>query len=226
MNDLQKKIIKGLDYFTYKRRIPEVFNDAVEYNALVVALSCDINRKLERKNRQHEILSQYDDKTLKSAFKERSDIFKLLIEMPDNFGDYLGEIYMSIGAANKSQQQCFTPFDVSRLVAKLNLINIDKTKEIISINDCCCGSGSLVLAMLEELDAQKINYADRVLVVANDISRNCTNMVYLQLSFAGAAAVVMQQNALTLQILGETFYTPAFILQYGKFSKELKKLSA
>jgi len=222
----QKEIIKKLSDFHYQSDIRNVFNDAVEYDALKWALMCDFNNIKHRKQKQQEILERYKENYL-SKFKEIcSDIEQLLVGMIDNFNDYLGEIYMEIGAANKQNQQYFTPMSVGRLIANINLASMDLSKPVTTINDPACGSGGLLLAMLAELAEKKVNYADSILMVVNDIDKNCVNMCYLQLAFAGVPAVVMQQNTITQKILGETFITPAFALQYPKFKKIYDKLSA
>lgn len=110
------------------------------------------------------------------------------------------------------------------MMAMINISEIDLSKPIITINEPCCGSGVLVLAMLEELANNKVNYANKVLVVTNDIDKNCVNMCYLQLAFAGAVAVVKQQNTITQEVIGEVFITPAFALQYSKFKEIYKGL--
>lgn len=218
MNEQQKGIIKKLEYFTYKHGVRETYFDALEYEALKIARVCELHKAEQRGQRQQEILGRYDKDCLHKFHEICNDIETMLIGMLDDFQDYLGEIYMEIGAGNKQTQQFFTPMCVARFMAKINAVNLDLSKPVITVNEPCAGSGILVLAFLEELSERKVNYTDRVLIVANDVDRNCTNICYLQLAFSGAAAVVQQQNTITQQVIGETFITPAFVLQYPKFS--------
>ena len=222
----QKEIIKKLGGFHYRSDIRNVFNDAVEFDALKWALHCELSHVEFRQQKQKEILARYQEKDAAKFLDICVDIENLLLGMIDNFNDYLGEIYMEIGAANKQNQQYFTPMCVGRLIANINLTDVDLTKPITTINDPACGSGGLLLAMLAELTNKKVNYTDRVLMVVNDIDKNCVNMCYLQLSFAGVPAVVIQQNTITQEIIGETFITPAFVLQYPKFKRIYDELNA
>ena len=225
MNEKQNQLIKKLGNFAYEKDIRDVFKEAVEYDALKWALHCDLSRIELRKQKQQEILKRYNEKDLPKFQEICTDIELLLVGMIEDFNDYLGEIYIEIGCANKQNQQYFTPMSVGRLMAKMNLASMDFTKPVTSIYDCACGSGGLLLATLAELTDKSINYTDRVLMVVNDIDKNCVNMCYLQLSFAAVPAVVIQQNTITQEIIGETFVTPAFALQYPKFKKVYDSLA-
>ena len=226
MQEQQKEIIKKLEYFAYRKNIREVFCEVIEFEALKIALLCDIHNSKIRMQKQKEILNRYNKSDLPKFYEICYAIEKMLVGMIDNFDDYLGGIYMKIGAANKHNQQFFTPMSVGRLMAAINLTELDLSKPIISIGEPACGSGGLLLAVLEHLTEQKINYTDKVLIYANDVDKHCVNMCYLQLSFSGAVAVIKQQNTITQAVVGETFITPAFALQYGKFKEEYEKLCA
>ena len=226
MNEKQKQLIKKLGCFAYIKDIRNVFNDAVEYDALKWALRCDLSHIEFRQQKQKEILGRYQEKDATKFLEICTDLEQLLIGMIDDFNDYLGEIYMEIGAANKHNQQYFTPMSVGKLMAAINLSSMDFSKPVTTIYDCACGSGGLLLAALAELTNKKVNYTERVLMVVNDIDKNCVNMCYLQLSFAAVPAVVIQQNTITQEVIGETFITPAFALQFSKFKKIYNGLAA
>ncbi|MCL2796773.1 MAG: SAM-dependent methyltransferase [Firmicutes bacterium] len=217
MNENQKRILKLLGHFTYRRDAVTVFCDAVEYLTLRTVLAFDIANVRPRADRMAEIISAYD-KSDRLAFDAICDeIVRMLGRMPDDFSDYLGEIYMAIDTGKKRGGQFFTPMSVSRLIAKMNFAATDVSKPVVTVGEPACGAGGMLMAVLEELWAQGLNYTERVLIVANDIDRRCVHMCYLQLAFAGAAAVVIHQDTITQRVLGETFITPAFALQFGKF---------
>jgi type I restriction-modification system DNA methylase subunit len=223
MTDTQKELIKKLEWFAYKKRIQEVFCDLVEYEALKVALTFDYHNHDSRAKRQQEIIGYYKD-DLEHFHSALHLLHQILVNTIEYNNDALGEIYMEIGAANKHNQQFFTPMSISRLMASVNFRDLDVSKDVITIGEPCCGSGCILLGALKELEAKKINYAEKVLIVANDIDKNCVNMCFLQLAFAGAVAIIQHQNTITQEVIGETFITPAFVLQYGKFMKVYKKL--
>ena len=220
MIDYKKQIIKQLDRFQYSRSRREVFLDAVEYNALSVATKFDIYKRKERLARMDEILKSYTGGDAEAFSSIRTDLFLLLQGMLDDYGDHLGEIYMEIEAGNKHAGQYFTPYHVSKLMAEITLGNVKDREKILTLNEPCCGSGGMVVAAADVLAEQDFNYTDKLLVVANDIDRNCVNMAYLQISFAAVPAIVHCQDTFT-QKISDTFVTPAFALQYPKFKREL-----
>ena len=220
MNEHKKQIIKQLDRFQYSRSRREVFLDAVEYNALSVATKFDIYKRRERLTRMDEILKSYTGGDAAAFSSIRTDMFLLLQGMLDDYGDHLGEIYMEIEAGNKHAGQYFTPYHVSKLMAEITLGNVKDREKILTLNEPCCGSGGMVVAAADVLAEQDFNYTDKLLVVANDIDRNCVNMAYLQISFAAVPAIVHCQDTF-MQKISDTFVTPAFALQYPKFKREL-----
>lgn len=224
MEDYSKQVLKSLDRFQYSRGRREVFLDAVEYNALRIATKFDITRQEERITRMKDILSGYKGNDAEEFHELTTNITLLLKGMLDNFGDHLGRIYMEIEAGNKQAGQYFTPYDVSKVMAKITLGKIKDNGKILTINDPCCGSGGMIVAAADILAAQHFNYADKMLAVVNDIDRNCVNMAYLQLSFAAIPAVVKWQDTFT-QETHDTFITPAFALQFPKFKRAYESLN-
>ena len=153
------------------------------------------------------------------------DILLLLsnMSMDDGvFDDYLGKLYMSSGVSNKKAGQYFTPYNVSRLCAEINVNSMDLSKDIITINEPTCGSGGMVLAMIESLRNKGVNYAERVVVICSDIDMRCVYMTYLQLSLAGVPAIIYNQNSLNLETWDE-WYTPGYLLNYLKFKNAFNK---
>ena len=225
MEDYSKQILKNLDRFQYSRGRREVFLDAVEYNALNIATKFDTTRQEERIARMKDILSGYKDGDAEEFHGLTMNMTFLLKDMLDNFGDHLGKIYMEIEAGNKQAGQYFTPYDVSRFMAKITVGQIEDNGKIFTINDPCCGSGGMIVAAADVLAEQNFNYTDKMLAVVNDIDRNCVNMAYLQLSFAAVPAVVKWQDTFT-QETHDTFITPAFALQFPKFKRVYEKMNS
>lgn len=220
MTDLKKDILKRLDRFQYSRSRREVFFDAVEYTALNIATKFDLEKREDRLARMESILSGYKEYDRAEFYRLMTDMVNLLKGMPDNFGDHLGAIYMEIEAGNNNAGQYFTPYDVSKLMASMTLGELpDKP---FTLNEPCCGSGGMAIAAADVLHERGYNYVKNMLVVANDIDRNCVNMAYLQLSFAAIPAVVQWQDTMTQEVW-DTFYTPAYMLQASKFKRLLQR---
>lgn len=71
-----------------------------------------------------------------------------------SYEDFLGELYMDLGASNERNGQYFTPMSVSRVMAKL--VGIDTTEKLekqrfVSLLEPCCGSGANLLAFDEHI---------------------------------------------------------------------------
>jgi hypothetical protein len=97
-----------------------------------------------------------------------------------------------------------------------------KGKDVITLNEPTCGAGGMVLAAADVLwNKHKFNYADRMVVVAQDIDIRCVYMTYLQAALAGIPAIVYHCNTLTMQVW-DAFYTPAYLFQWPKFQRALR----
>lgn len=223
MREDKKQIIKDIDTFLYKRDRVQVFIDAVEFDALDLAIQTIPDKLEERLKRMNDILDIYADERDRKMFdKICKGINEMLSHMIDDYGDHLGEIYMELSGNKKGAGQYFTPYHVSRLMAELALGEQELSKdEILTFDEPCCGSGGIIVAVADALNKRGFNYANNAVFVANDIDRNCTLMCYLQTSWAGMPAIVYHQNTLT-QETWDMFVTPAFILQYPKFHQALK----
>lgn len=68
------------------------------------------------------------------------------------------------------------------------------------------GSGSTVLALLEELKNQGINYQTRVHLTCTDLDSNVLMMCYIQLSLLGAKATCIVEDSLANKQF-DRFYT-------------------
>ena len=86
-----------------------------------------------------------------------------------------------------------------------------KERGFITINEPCCGAGSLVIGAINAMREINLNPSKQMLVVANDIDERCVLMCYIQLSLYGVPAVITQQNTITMQTYGSPWYTPVFI---------------
>ena len=81
----------------------------------------------------------------------------------------------------------------------------------------------MVVAAIHALVDSGINYQQALHVTAIDIDRRCVHMTYLQLALLHVPAIIIQGNALLLEVF-ETWYTPAHIL--GGWSSRLREQRA
>lgn len=119
------------------------------------------------------------------------------------FDDYLGELFMKCNQGNKNAGQYFTPFHVSKLIAKMSFTKADiEQNKIITINDCCSGGGGLLLAALDVLkNDYGVNYAYNCYIDAGDIDARCVHMTYLQLSLAGVPAISCKSSRICFNVI-------------------------
>jgi type I restriction-modification system DNA methylase subunit len=124
--------------------------------------------------------------------------FMALEENPNQ--DFLGHIFCELKLHNERTGQFFTPYHVAELMSKLSYgdwkSEIQK-KGYISVNDCCCGAGSLLIAFANAAKEQGLNYQQDVLFAAQDIDYTAAMMCYIQLSLLGCAGYVKIGDSLT-----------------------------
>ncbi len=137
-----------------------------------------------------EIVNKYNNHQEKG--KRDIDLFcnltgELIVLMEENLKqDVLGELFM-LKISHGARGQFFTPTHISECMAELTGNKKDKENPVV--NDCCCGSGRLLLAYA------KINH--KSLFVAQDISPTCVKMTLLNLFLNGLNSYCMIGNPLT-----------------------------
>jgi len=116
-------------------------------------------------------------------------------ELDDEPRDVLGEIFMD-GMGSEAGGQFFTPFDLSILMADI-ATDWQNDTGIYTLNEPSCGSGGGIIAGALALHKKGVNFQRYLRVVAQDLDWNCVYMCYVQLSFMGISAIVVQGNILT-----------------------------
>lgn len=219
------EIIKMIDRSAYKVNRSQLITDVFECGALAISNKVDFNNYDEREQRYLEIIKSYSPSEQKLIVDIFAKVFALLSSVVyDNgtFNDYLGDLFMRCNQGNKNAGQFFTPYHISKLMAKCTITDSDiKQGEIISICDPCCGGGGLAIAALDVLkNDYNVNYAMDCFIECADVDIRCVHMTYLQLALAGVPAIVKHQNTLSKE-LWSVWKTPAFLFQYHRFYKYL-----
>jgi len=139
------------------------------------------------------------------------------------FDDVLGRIYMELELGNKWAGQFFTPYQVSRAMARMTLAQDlpDKIAQhgFVTANDPATGGGAMVIALAEEMQLQGFNYQTQLHVTAQDIDIKAVHMAYIQFTLLHIPAVIIHGNTLLVETR-EVWYTPAHIL--GGWTHKLK----
>ena len=221
INRLIERLLYRMDRYS-------VLSDVFEIAAITVSNRFDRRPTVyeARENRYKEIVKKYDKDEQDVIVKVFTEIYLLLTGMVDRgFDDYLGKLYMMSGTSNSVAGQFFTPYDVSRMCAEVTVYQESisrsmKTNEIITLNEPTCGSGGMILAAVEALHRRGFNYSNNLLVKCGDVDSRCVHMAYLQLSLAAIPAVILHQNALTLETWG-TWHTPALCINWMRFADKV-----
>ena len=203
--DYKKRFLNGFKILTRSRNMYEVWSDAMYLFATGIANPSILPlRELkpfddvwnEREQEYLRVIKKYSKKEQK-LFPQ---MFALLVEELEKNPnqDLLGEIYMMTGISNRDKGQFFTPYSVCRMMAGMN----DAREQIqqkgwISVNDCACGAGALLIAFANECRKNGINYQTSVLFVAQDIDYITACMCYIQLSLLGCAGYVAVGDTLS-----------------------------
>lgn len=162
-------------------------------------------RSPQREQREQLYLDRarrYTGDELKCFAQMLSEVVSEMESHPEQ--DMLGELFMMLGLGNEWKGQFFTPYDVCRMMASINL-GLSTKGQIeqqgwISVCDPACGAGALLVAFANECKRQNINYQTSVLFVAQDIDFLAGCMCYIQLSLLGCPGYVVVDNTISKPI--------------------------
>ena len=220
-------ILKTLEKRSGKIGAQELLTDVFTCGAIAISNRFD-HRNAERREEQYlNIIKKHDKGTQALIIEIFTMIYELLTRQTyDNvrFNDYLGELYMRSNTSNSKAGQFFTPYSIAKLAAELCIDKaaLNETMEtdgVLRIDEPTCGSGGMIIAIVDILCSQYgFNFARNLLVTCSDIDIRCVHMAYLQLGLAGIPAVVMHQDTLTLETW-DLWETPAYIMQWPRFKR-------
>ena len=221
----RKELIKLIEKAARTTSTWNVFNDFITVSALSLSNSSDSyhianSEKVwyEREQRYLKTINKYDENTrplFPQMFAEL--VAELQNAATSHYTDVLGEIFGKMGFHDKWKGQFFTPQHISDLMAMMTIDSDTTAKAIkergfITVNEPCCGAGSLVIGAINAMRELNLNPSKQMLVVANDIDERCVLMCYIQLALYGVPAIVLQQNTLTGKTFGKPYFTPVFLL--------------
>lgn len=210
--NIKNEIITNLLSITGKYSINKVYSDWIRIMAYALSNKIDHQNYQERELLYLETIHRYEKHQV-FTFKE---CYLLLIDaLEENTIDWLGEIYMDLNLANKSMGQCFTPNDISKLMAELTFPSMQKEIEItgqVKYYEPCCGSGSMIIGLASVMNSKGYNYQKHLLIHCEDLDETCLLMSYVQLSLLGIRAKCQVKNSLSNELFS-TWYTPYSFIQ-------------
>lgn len=195
--DHKGEFCKGIRELARRYDRHEVFNDFCEIAA--ITLRQVFERNPANEERYLKLIRRYEPEEQKQFARLLALTAQALTEKPR---DFLGECFHELELHNQYKGQFFTPFDVSRMMAKMSLAGFEeriRRHGFIELNEPTCGSGGMVIAAVEEVKAAGFNPVHVFFAVAQDIDRKCCNMTYIQLSLLAVPAAVIWGDTLILE---------------------------
>lgn len=206
----------------------EIWSDFLTMSACAISNQADPKHRDERETIYMNTVQKYskDD-----AFRIKDMLWLSGADLLQNRRDFLCLVSEELGMTNKHIKQYYTPHEVSSLIAKIVDGELDKgisapaavdiidKKGYINVLDCCCGTGSLLIGFIDEIDRQmkkqQLNYQNHVQIIAQDLSYKAALACYVQLSLLGCAGFVVigspfSKPAGTKESIEDAWYTPAF----------------
>lgn len=180
-----REIIKEINNLSYSKSAYQVFYDWLTCNALTISNCLYFNEIREVKFKK--IISQYPA----DVFSKMTGM--LIKSFEDHVGDILGELFMTSGWSNKNTGQFFTPYSLSLACAEGIKYY---PNEITKMNEPSAGAGGMIIATAEAMKKQGINYQKQLRVIAQDLDWCAAYMCYIQLSFYGIDAKIIQGDTL------------------------------
>lgn len=193
----------------------QVFSDFVEMACLALSNAVDHGQYEAREARYLEIVGKYPREDVE-RFPRMLGQLTLALEqccLTGEMDDVLGKVYMQAELGNDRTGQFFTPFEISRLMAGLQVGDGAHLRErgFIDLLEPTCGAGGMVIAIAEALQHAGFNYQRAMHATCIDIDARCAHMTYLQLSLLHIPAIVQHGNSLTDEVWSR-WYTPAHVL--------------
>lgn len=194
----------------------EVWSDFITMSACALSNAGD-KRFLEREEMYLASVKRYTKDEADMFAQMLGYVIMALEENPEQ--DFLGEMFSGLNLHNEWRGQFFTPYHVGSFMAAINIESAKeelKQKDYITVNDCCCGAGCLLIAFANEARKAKIDFQNRVIFVAQDLDFTAAMMCYIQLSLLGCKAIVKVGNSLTDPFVPadlegkDVWYTPMY----------------
>lgn len=212
--DYQKELVKLINSLSTRRSHWQVFADFCEMSAIALSNAVDFAQREKREERYMQIVRAYNRHEMEQL---SLGIPYLTMALENGFSDVLGKTFHDLELHSKWAGQFFTPYDVSRMMAKMTIGDCEDLKEriasrgFVTAQEPAVGSGSMVIALAEAMRDVGVNYQKHLHVTAIDIDPKCVHMAYLQFSLLYIPAIIVHGNTLSLEEYGR-WYTPAHIM--------------
>lgn len=200
------KAVRGVD--SYKKEFLSIFNslcgrhgrwevwsDFIQLTAIDISNATDKGNAPKRAADARNIAKKYSEDEIKRMAEMLMQMVYAMDGNPDQ--DFLGELYMTCELGNDHAGQFFTPYSVCQAMSEISFDPARfEDKGFVSVNDCACGAGALLVSFANACKRHDINYQQKVMFVAQDIDYTVGLMCYIQLSLMGCPGYVVIDDTL------------------------------
>ncbi|KAK3257191.1 hypothetical protein CYMTET_33706 [Cymbomonas tetramitiformis] len=199
----EKDFIKAILSFERSKNVGEHFR-----NFLTLA-HCSYAKQMSGPERAEALEAEY--MRIVGTYRDKDDVRRMpeliamIFEGVHSQTDFLGSVSGELNVLDSGAGQFFTPYEVSRLMAEINLSGIGEKidkRGYFTIQEPACGAGGMLLAAADVLDRLGYDPTLTMWVEAIDVSNICQQMAYLQLTLRGLSGRVHRANTLTLDHYG------------------------
>lgn len=208
------ELVKLIKQAAYSTSTWQVWDDLIYMSAAAIAQPLQWVQSCEDEYLRR--INKYD--------KGKQDLFpQMFAEIvaaleQEGCADVLGGIYMDLELGNHWKGQFFTPDHVCKLMAQITYNKDELTAAIerqgyITVNDCCCGGGAMLIAFADTCIKHEIDFQRNVLFVGQDVDPVVALMCYIQMSLLGMPGYVIIGNTLTCDFSNyDYWFTPMYFI--------------
>jgi type I restriction-modification system DNA methylase subunit len=213
-----KGIVKQYNSLCGAHQLWELWQDSMTMYALAISNTVDVRYREKREAAYMDIAHKYTKGEMEVFPQILGEIIMQLEENPEQ--DLLGDLYMHLDLGSHWHGQFFTPYNICAAMAQMQLGQQEYTLENvepITVCDCACGGGALLIAMAHEfrkaIKHTGLNAQHYICLYAQDLSQVSAMMCYVQLSLQGFAAKIKLGDTLRNPITdsdngSDIWYTP------------------
>ena len=211
------EIVKLFNTLTGARQLWELWEDAVIMFATMLSNAVDKRFYDKREELFKSVAGKYTEKEIQTFLQIFAEIVNQLEAEPEQ--DFLGDLYMQLDLGSHWHGQFFTPYNVCKMMADLQLPDVLSFEDAkaVTITDCACGGGALLIASAHSYRGKMakigLNAQDFVCLYAQDLSMVAALMCYIQISLQGYAGKIKIGDSLLHPMLdtdngSDIWYTP------------------
>jgi len=205
--ELKKDFIRTITNADPHRRISDKFNDWLEliFCATSKPFYISIGDQVRADKREAQYMQVVERTRDKSFIREVCPkLLALTVEALETHGhDFLGEVSSELEVLNPGSGQFFTPYPVSKMLAKMTFESTDNPideRGYVTASEPACGAGGMVLALADVMLENGFNPTEHLFVSAVDVSRTAYHMAFIQLNLRAIPANVVWGNTLTMEV--------------------------